>query len=354
MSEKIKVLQQVLDPSGSGGVSAEYRALQNSGLINEYDFVPMVLLKPGKGINFKDIKFYYKTIKAEKPDIVHIRGAAPDGLNAVIAAKLAGKCKILVTVHGMYSDLVYISRAKKWISKNIIERLTFCLSDGISCVCKNANDRRVFDKYRFKMLPYVYNRMPDYSVLNSAGLRRKTRQELKIDENTVVGIYVGRVTREKGMTFLKTAIEGLKCDFKMLIVGDGEYLSEFKGTKSENVIFLGNQTDVFRYLFAADFFVSPSLHENHSIALLEAAAASLPIIATNVGGNSEIVKDGTNGLLIEAGNSDLLAEAINKIALNKGLRESLSQKADCEVYSSFKSENIDKQLNSVYKQIFKN
>lgn len=349
--KKIKVLQQVLDPSGSGGVSAEYRALQQSSLCDEYEFVPMILMQHHKGLNKKDIGFYYNTIKQERPDIVHIRGAAPDGLNAVIAAKLAGNCKILVSVHGMYSDLVYISNIKRWVSRNIIERLTFVLADGISCVCKNANDRKIFDKYRAKMLPFVYNRIPDYSGLNSTAVRIQMRKELGIDANTVVGVYVGRVTKEKGMELLNKALQDMPCNFKMLIVGEGDYLQEFRQTANKNIIFTGNQKDIYRYLFAGDFFLLPSLHENHSISLLEAAASGLPIIATNVGGNAEIVKDKVNGLLIEPKRDDLLSEAINELATNTNLREKLAQSGSSEIYDIFKNDKVDLQLSSAYKQV---
>ena len=86
--DKIKVAQQVLNPHGIGGVTAEYKLLQHSSLQRKYEFVPIILQTPHKGVNFKDIRFYLSKFKDCKPDIIHIRGAAPDGLNAVIAAKI--------------------------------------------------------------------------------------------------------------------------------------------------------------------------------------------------------------------------------------------------------------------------
>ena len=356
MSEKkIKVLQQVLDPSGSGGVSAEYRALQKSSLTEKYDFEPMILMNCHNGVNFKDIKFYYKKIRETKPDIIHIRGAAPDGLNAVIAAKLARRGKILVTVHGMYSDLVYIHPLKRWISQHVVERLIFGLADGISCVCKAANDRDKFNRYRRKMLPVVYNRLSDYSAYDGEQIRAKVRQELQLSEEMIVGVYVGRVTKEKGMEYLKSAMETLDKqwpkNFAMLIVGDGQYLPELKASceqlvHSGNVICLGNQKEVQRYLFASDFFVLPSLHENHSIALLEATAAELPIIATDVGGNREIVKDA--GMLIESRNSNELLHAVQKM-LDADVRS--AYKKQISATKEFTDEYVDRQLDAVYTSV---
>lgn len=349
--EKNRVIQQVLDPSGIGGVSSEYRALQNSQLLTDYEFVPMVLTNPHNGVNFRDIWFYYRFLRKNPGDIIHIRGAAPDGLNAVIAAKLTGKGKILVTVHGMYSDLVYIHPVKHWISYHIIENLTFKLADGISCVCMAANKRERFDKYRKKMLPYVYNRMPDYSKYDKERIRRQIRQELCLDDSMSVGVYVGRVTKEKGLDYLVQALEKLPENSRILVVGSGAYLQEMESACGKQVIFLGEQKDVYRYLFAGDFFIQPSLHENHSIALLEAAAAGIPMIATDVGGNAEIVRDGINGLLIPPKDVAKLQEAIFKFCIDRQFKERLKIKTKELDYTEYSDISVDQSLNKVYQKL---
>lgn len=348
---KIKVVQQVLDPSGSGGVSAEYRALQRSQLLTGYRFIPMILMNPHNGVNFRDIRFYYRFLKQNPGDIVHIRGAAPDGLNAVIAAKLAGRGKILVSVHGMYSDLVYISPLKRWISYHIIENLIYGMADGISCVCMAAHERRRFDKYRKKMLPHVYNRMPDYSGFDKAQLRQQMRRELGLDDSLTVGVYVGRVTREKGLAYLAKALESLPAHCRVLVVGDGDYLQEMKAACGSQVIFLGEQKDVYRYLFAGDFFIQPSLHENHSIALLEAAAAGLPMIATCVGGNAEIVRDGENGVLVPPGDAEKLRDAICAFCNDSQLIQQLKDRSAQLDYGEYSDPAVDQSLDRVYRML---
>lgn len=351
MMSKIKVVQQVLDPSGSGGVSAEYRALQGSELLGDYEFIPMILMKPHNGVNFRDIAFYYRFLKRNPGDIVHIRGAAPDGLNAVIAAKLAGTGKILVSIHGMYSDLIYISPFKRWISYHIIERWIFRMADGISCVCMAAHERKRFRKYRKKMLPYVYNRMPNYSGYDRQQIRRQMRRELGLDDSTQVGVYVGRVTREKGLDYLAQAIEKMPDNSRMLVVGDGAYLEEMKAVCGNRAIFLANQKEVYRYLFASDFFVQPSLHENHSIALLEAVAAGLPVIATNVGGNGEIVKDGLNGVLIPPADTEKLRDAIWAFCGDAQLMLRLKAQTEVVDYSDYSNASVDRRLRQVYQML---
>ena len=354
---KIKVLHQVLDPSGAGGVSAEYRALANSTLTEVYDFEPMILKDFHAGLNFRDIAFYYKYIKKTNPDIIHIRGAAVDGLNAIIAAKFANKGRILVTVHGMYSDLVYISPVKRWISKNIIERLSFRLADGISCVCQHATERRYFKPYSKKMLPFVYNRMPCFNSETKQQYRDEIREKYNIPKEDIVGIYVGRITKEKGLQIMIDSLSQLKPTWperlSILFVGDGDFKKQLEQSCtqiSNRIYFAGNQKEVVKYYDAGDFFILPSLHENHSISLLEACAAGLPCIATNCGGNTEIVKDGITGIVIPIQDKNALSVAICTMCRDE-IRAQFSKNISHTDYSEFSDKSVDKALGMVYKEI---
>ena len=362
-SQNIVIMQQVLDPSGSGGVSAEYRALAKSKLNYNYCFVPLIWNSYHKGFNLRAIWFYYNNIKKIMPDIIQIRGAGPDGLHAVIAAKMVRGVRIMVCVHGMYSDLIFIGKLKRWLSKHIVEALTFGLADGISCVYKKASERKIFYKYKDKMLPFVYNRMPDYKMFNRPEIRKQIREQYSVAQDSIVGIYCGRVSKEKGIHILFEALslldEEWPTNFKALIVGDGQYLPEFKSkiAKLRNkdcVICLGNQRDIYRYLFASDFFIQPSLHENHSVALLEACAAYIPSIATDVGGNIEIISDGTDGLIIEKNNVDALYSAIKKMVYDHLFLSSCIINLKKNLFELFRNEYIDCQLKNAYTALLKN
>lgn len=356
---KIKVLHQVLDPSGAGGVSAEFRALKNSKLSSKYNFNAMILKDFHSGINLHDIVFYYKHIKEIHPDIVHIRGAAIDGLNAVIAAKLAGQCKILITVHGMYSDLVYINPIKKWISKNVIERLIYSLSDGISCVCNNASKRKYFNVYRKKMLPFVYNRIPLFDIKAKPKYRSEIRSQYGLSENDILCLFVGRMTREKGLMTLEKMFENPSIVFPsnlvFLFVGDGDYKQQFElkcQSYTARTIFAGMQKDVDKYYLSSDFFLQPSLHENHSIALLEACAAGIPSIATNCGGNSEIIINNITGKLVPVNCPFAIGSAIIDFCNQQTLKEYTINVQNTK-YSQFSDDACDKALDNVYQQILK-
>lgn len=352
-----KVAQQVLDPGGIGGVSSEYKALRNAALQDQYTFHPVVLEHWHAGINLRDILFYYRAFRAVQPDIIHVRGAAADGLNAEIAAKLAGCGRLLVTVHGMYSDLVYYAPIKRWICRNLIERMCFSLADGISCVYEGAGARACFAPYRKKMLPPVYNRMPKYAA-DGGEARNRLRRELGIPETAAVGVYTGRITREKGMEDLLNALLQTDSDWPaglwLILVGDGDYRKAMEEKLSrmehrERIVFTGYRPQVEAYLKAADFFVHPSLHENLSISILEACAARLPCIVTDVGGNREIIREDF-GMILPAHDPAALRRAMLRMCddrCRQRLREALEQ----ESFAQFQDEQVDQQLRQVYEKL---
>ena len=356
---RIKVLHQVLDPSGAGGVSAEFRALKNSTLSPKYDFNSMILVDFKPGLSIHNIRFYYKNIKRVKPDIVHIRGAAIDSLNAIIAARFAGHCKVLTTVHGLYSDMVYYNPIKKWISRHIIENLIFGLSHGISCVCKNATDRPYFDRFRKKMLPFVYNRMPRYDLTQRKIYRDQVRREYNISDDDVLCLFVGRMTKEKGLVTLERMFErydNFPSKLVFMFVGDGDYKEEFESkcvSSDSRIVFTGLRKDVHRFYMAADLFLQPSLHENHSIALLEACAAGIPSIATDCGGNNETIRNHHTGIIIPVDDENAIYSAINKM-LGPGILTEFTHNVLTDKYAQFSDAECDRSLDRVYMTILNN
>ena len=358
-TQKIRVAQQYVDSSNGGGLKTEYVALKSrKKLTDKYEFIPVVLNNCHCGISLKDIMFYRKEFQKAHPDIIHIRGAGIESLNAVIGARLAGQGKILVAVHGMFSDLVYYNPIKRWVCRNVVERMIFRMADGISCVCESAEKRDNFNEFREKVLPCIYNRIPTYNVYDKIE-KNEARIKLRLPENAVIGLFTGRVTKEKGLEYLLTAMKNMDNNWPInlciLIVGGGEYLYKMhteclKLKNSEKVIFTGLQKNVYEYLCASDFFLLPSLHENMSISILEACAAKLPCIVTNVGGNSEIIKDGKNGIVIQAYSADAIEDGIKKL-YDKDLRIELTKNIKWMDYSKFSDENSDAQLEHVYKML---
>jgi len=148
-------------------------------------------------------------------------------------------------------------------------------------------------------------------------------------------LFVGRPGVRKGLSFLLQAIAALRAerpDIRLTVVGDGpergeaETLARAAGI-GDRVQFTGYQSSarVAEWLSRADVFVLPSLAEGVPIVLMEAMAAGVPVVATNVGGTSELVVDGENGFLVPPTVTDALVSRIRQLLDDPALRTRLGR-----------------------------
>ena len=143
------------------------------------------------------------------------------------------------------------------------------------------------------------------------------------DELAVIGT-VAHLSREKGLNYLIEAasvIPDVQKRMRFVIVGNGNCRQELEKLVHEKGLtevfhFAGFHSDISSFMKSFDMFALPSLSEGLSSAILEAMSASLPIIATNVGGIPELVTSGDNGLLVPPGDPAALARAIRQLADN--------------------------------------
>jgi glycosyltransferase involved in cell wall biosynthesis len=149
--------------------------------------------------------------------------------------------------------------------------------------------------------------------------RAAVRRELGVSDDTVLVLSIGKLMRQKGHQSLVDAM-GLLDDRKAVVAIAGE--GELRGTietqiadagLGDRVRLLGLRRDAPQLLAAADAFVLPSLWEGLPMALLEAMASGLPVLATEVSGTSQVVEDGISGLLIPAADPARLAEGLREL-----------------------------------------
>lgn len=163
-------------------------------------------------------------------------------------------------------------------------------------------------------------------------LRAACRQELGLPENSIVLGYTGRIQKVKRIDLLLQAfsqISGAYPQTRLVLVGDGEAKSQLESYAAASgiankITWTGFRKDIPRILAAMDIYVQTSSNEGLSLSILEAMAAGKPIVATNVGGNSEIIKNEVSGLLIPNGTIDEIVKAISKLLDHPQLREHLS------------------------------
>ncbi len=154
--------------------------------------------------------------------------------------------------------------------------------------------------------------------------RDDLRRELGLGEDDRIAAVVATLKEQKGHRFLLNALPKVVKqypDLKVLFIGDGELRDALQsrtlGLGLENYVhFLGNRSDVPALLAASDYFILPSLWEGLPMALAEAMASGLPVIATRVSGTSQVMIHAETGLLVPPGNSDELSFAMLKLLSN--------------------------------------
>ncbi len=157
-----------------------------------------------------------------------------------------------------------------------------------------------------------------------------------LDGSFVIGT-VGRLAAVKNQVFLVNAFAALcrsdpalRENLFLLLVGDGSLRAELEERIAElgvgdRVLITGTRDDIPDLLRLMDVFVLPSLNEGISNTLLEAMATGLPVVATAVGGNPELVENGANGLLVPVGDEKALAAALHRLYLDADLRRSMGE-----------------------------
>ncbi|MDN5940233.1 MAG: glycosyltransferase, partial [Salinisphaera sp.] len=167
----------------------------------------------------------------------------------------------------------------------------------------------------------------------SDSARQKLVADLGMPANTRLAGSVGRLNRIKDPATLIRAFAALQrhqSDSALLLIGKGPLQQELKALIAKegmqhHIRLLGDRSDVPDLLSGLDMFVMASVSEGYSMALLEACAAGLPIVATAVGGNAEIVHEGINGYLVPARDPESMTAAMCKLFGNPEWARSAGQ-----------------------------
>jgi glycosyltransferase involved in cell wall biosynthesis len=314
----IQVLQHCFGSRGQGGpATALWRFIEASdrsySVVYQHD--------PARGFNIPLIFRMIKEINKHNPTLIHIRGLGNEGFHATIAARLSRVPIVLVSIHGTHRDLQSnIGKIRRFVVSRILEPLTLALADAITTVSEQASQRTFLNKYRNKIYPAVPNGVPIPEL--SSFVRMSTRHSLGIADAACVFSIVSRLSIEKGYIDLADAFKQLPVYSEpphLIVVGSGPDETEIKEIfkKVNNLIvhFVGQQSDVVPFLQASDVFVFPSWHENLSNALLEGMSCALPVIATSVGGNIEVVSKG-GGVLVPSRSPVQLTSALKSAIEN--------------------------------------
>ena len=295
---------------------------------------PIIPFKKFKNPSFL-ISSFLKTKFMKNYDIVH----AQHPIAAFAMKNVSGKK--IVTFHGVYSEQIGLLHGE--LSSKISDRYeknALKFADAVT-----AGSKEAYEYYR-NLSPNVYY-IPNGIDINSLPSGSDTRYEKQI-------IFAGRLSKEKGILTILEAVKELPSDIHLLIIGSGpEENSVIESTKNyENVHFLGYQPKekTIPLIRGSSALIQPSFAEGISATLLEAMACKTPIIATNIGGNKELLENNDAGILIESGDSKTLLKKIVELINDKNLQEKISTSAYAEV-QRYDWSNIGQSYVDLYEKI---
>ena len=272
-------------------------------------------------------------IDHHKPDAIMTHGFNGYFVAALQRLLFRKKVPLICSYHGSYHATTFsrklVSGLYNWFAELFIRRI----AASVVCVAEHSKQYLISKGVSSEKIVVIHNGIADLELLYNQ--RESIRNEWGVIDGELLVGCACRLDPVKGIRYLIAAISKIKDDIndvKLVIVGSGasEVLlkeqARVLGVESR-VIFAGFRTDIEQCLGAFDIFALPSLAEYHSIALLEAMRAGKPIIATDVGGNTESVRHMKEAIIVPSKNSDSLVDAIKLLHSDKSLRESLGVRA---------------------------
>ncbi len=278
-------------------------------------------------------------------DVVHAQFPRENYI-AIAAKKYNKKIKVIFTSH------LIINQSRMW---KFFNRLYTPKNHCIISVCDEGRNVMIKNGVCPEHIKVIFNgidtaRMPerDPSVLSEFGIK----------DELVISI-LSRLSPEKGIHFLCDSVKELKnktsVPFKLLLIGDGELTEEIKeklkaDKTDDTVILTGYRNDTDKLLAASDIYLNTSEQEAMSLAILEALANGLPVVATDVGGNHDLVNmGGSCGFTVKYGDTEDLSNKVKLLLEDEELRRQYGEIAREKTTSIFDTKKLLDDVYETYK-----
>jgi glycosyltransferase involved in cell wall biosynthesis len=271
-------------------------------------------------------------LKREKPAIVHLH-TSKAGFIGRIAARLAGVPCIVFTTHG-HIFYGYFSKLKTWAFIGM-ERVAAHFCDVITTLTEKEKtdflNLGIANPQKIVPVPNGMDLQPFFTAK-----RGQLRQEFGIPDETFLIGWIGRFEPVKGPVFFLSVCERLRDrshgGVMAVMAGDGSLYDEMKcrrdGLGLDNFLLMpGYRSDIRNLVADMDIIVLTSLNEGFGMVILEAMAAGKPVIASDVGGVSELVADHVTGYLVRQGDTDAIVNHVISLMTNRELYNALSAQA---------------------------
>lgn len=310
----------------------------------------------------------FRLLLRERPDIVHTHTAKAGTVGRVAGffyrwltpGTLIGKprrCKFVHTYHGHVFHSYY-GRGKTRIFLAIERLLARLVTDRLIVISEQqraeiGNDFRVGRPGQIKIVPLGL----DLQVFaNHATRRARFREELGVDDETVLIGIVGRLTEIKNHRMFLNSAARLKTrkEMRFVVIGDGSLRQaleeQARSLELSNVIFAGGRKDPEYFYPALDIVGLTSLNEGTPLTLIEAMANARPVVATSVGGVVDLLRDG-RGICVPSGDEEAFAAALSRLAADKQLQKELGARGLEFVERVYRKERLVEDIKYVYEEL---
>lgn len=305
------------------------------------------------------LKQLIKVMRAHKYSLVHVHTPVGAFLGR-LAARLTHTTPVLYTAHGFH--FYKGAPLKNWLIYYPMEKLAARWTDGIVTI--NEEDLQLAKRFSLRCNNSVYFAhgvglpVEQYKVYDDDNLRKKLREQMGYTGKDTLILTVAELNKNKNQTQIIKALKEIlkhRPNVHLLLVGNGTMELKLKKLTNRlnieaNVQFLGYRKDIPELLYISDIFVLTSLREGLPRCIMEAMAAGKPVVATNIRGNRDLVKNTSNGYLVPVNNVEKTINALLSLVNDRKLAFKMGENGQ-EMIKAYAIENVLKEMDIIYNKL---
>ena len=335
-------------------------------ILEKYEVEPLLIEEMVREPNISsDRKAYLRLkqiIKDFQPDIVHTHASKAGALGR----RAAISCKVPIIVHTFHGHVFhsYFGKVKtqifKTIERNLAKKSSAIIAISDMQKLEISGIHKVVKSEKIQVIPLGFDLLPFREKRISE--RTNTRAKFKIEPATVAIAIVGRLAPIKNHDFFLDVLElllpRLEQKVAFFIVGDGSERSSIEirveqiNGKFDNCVTMTSWIeDIGAFNAGMDIICLTSKNEGTPVSLIEAQAAGIPVISTDVGGVRDIILEGETGYIVPVNERELYAEKLMDLIQNEKKREKMSQNGWNHVEEKFHYRTLVKNMDELYRQL---
>ncbi len=289
-----------------------------------------------------------RVIREERPHVLHVTSSKAGGIGA-LAGRILRVPRIIFTSHGLTVDEIWRPRLQRFLIF-VSTYYTLAAAHVSIMISKETYERACHIIGRKHKIAYVKNGITPVAFKSREVARAELALHIPTDHILIGGI--GELHPNKNWSQAITATAHLPHTVHLAIIGSGEEYDSLKHHAAalgieDRVHLLGYIGDAATYVKAFDIFILPSKKEGLPYVILEAGLAGLPVVATDLPGNRDIIESGVHGFLIEP-NHRILATSIEMLIRDPGMRRTLGAALQEKVMTEFSIEHMVEETFALY------